>query len=584
MSLHNNSFRKKVLKICFFIMMGFLIVFSGPLVVSAAPTVLDELTERIEGSPMQVFEILINSFENGATQLELNWNTVSQNETPWTNWDNTLLNDTEWSNWDDFWQEMFVDRSFLMDSSESAIEFWNNIRGSYDDDLEYILSGMVWGSPYIDESGKFFFKFYSNQQEQSYGLIIELNDNWTNFDLEVYVDREQAAARTQYANDNFFGFYFDTFANDLLIFFNGLYEHEIIPALPHMSEVDELARHVRELEYFLNSDILNSFDIMDYMDLLLIAFLQAEQTSEQVVIRTGGRSIATERATFTVDLNVIFELLIGITDRMENNANFRMGSLFFENLRRDILAEMDTMSGTIAISLYRGRTGRLFRIGIEMDYTERRYTTTWIDLSEDSLNREWRREPRYDDAITTITIDFGTSPLDTWALEIVNISGAWGEDVIRLKWKVEEYQDAVTHKFIFTEYPVLNWHWSDVVYDEIYNDETLIEVTWDRSNNEFTLYYSYKSRWGSTESASFSGTLAISDSGFTLQISELIEDLLFNFKLSAEAGAPVPSPEFINLDRWIYYFSEVEHLTSLLDDFLFRLWRWGWISSDWIIG
>ena len=60
-----------VFKFC--LLTAIVIAFANPVTVFAAPSVFDELTERVEGSPLQIFSILNDSLERGVVSVDADW-------------------------------------------------------------------------------------------------------------------------------------------------------------------------------------------------------------------------------------------------------------------------------------------------------------------------------------------------------------------------------------------------------------------------------------------------------------------------------------------------------------------------------
>ena len=443
-----NAFRKFYL----LAVMGFIVAFTNPITVSAAPSLLDELAERIEGSPLQIFSILSDSLERGVVSVDADWG----------------------------------------------------------EDTNFALS------------------LYSNQQNQDYGLSVAVNDNWVNFDVDIFANRDRAAARASAASNNFFGIQFDTFADDLQTLIMGMYELEMIPFIPSEAEINEfmgdLLGYINEIETFMN---MNTIDIEDYMDILLEALLQIEHTSERVVIRSAGRSVATDRTSFAIDIDALFSLLINLIDRTEELAGLEVSNQIFAELRQEILETKENVEGVITVAVYTERTGRLRRISLHIESIEHMHSTA----HEENVS---------------FTIDLGRSATDTWSFEMNNYS--FGE-TIQATWEIEETEYNIIHTFTSTQKPT----WSDLV--NVY----IFAIDWNRSTNYLVLSYKEDTFWRAAETYDITLYLTMDNTSFTLQISEY--DI--NATISAKSGVPVPDIDFINLDRWIYHLPELEAILDL---------------------
>ena len=436
-------------KFCLLAVVGLVITFINPVTVSAAPSVLDELAERIEGSPLQIFSILNDSLERGVVSVDADWG----------------------------------------------------------EDTHFAVS------------------LYSNHQNQDYGLSIAVNDNWVNFDVDIFANRERVAARASAASNNFFGVQFATLAQDLLIFLDGLYELGFIPDIfTIIDEVNELEVYLNYLDDFMN---LNSIDIMDYIDIIAEALLQIEQTSERTVIRSAGRSVGVQRNSFTMEVDTLFSILIDMIERTEELVSSEMNNLIFTEMRHEIYAAKENVEGFIVLAFYTERTGRLRRVAFEINTVEFIHS-------------------RYHEENATLILDFGSTATDIWVLELVD--SAFNETK-RLTWVVEENEENSAHIFTATTYT----EWGNHL------DKQIITIDWNLSTYDLVFSYENHSPWREATIDSVAGLLTMDNTSFTLQFSE--DDL--NIKLSAVSGVSVPNIDFINLDRWIYYLPELEAILNL---------------------
>jgi len=481
--------------VCFVVMLG--------LSVSAMPSLFEEWTERVEGSPFQVFSILSESLREGVSAVEADW--------------------VSWRN----------------DQERLAL------------------------------------RFYSNMYDHDYALSFEIVDCWEAIDFNLFLNRERVAFSSSYFGDSAFGLQFATLDEDLHAFFEWLQEHDIITDAPTLLE--EILEYVDVIQEFLASDITTQVDPLEFLDMLLPLILQAEQSMEQVIVDAGGTSVNADRITLTFDmavlLDAVFEMLYTAS-----------GDTMFNELRYDIQQDMENVQATITVAAYMTDTGRLVQIGTEFSTVETRIN--W-----------WSGEEETGNSTLSIIANFGAHATDTW-LFTIDVENIWRSHTITVAWEISEPDsDSIEHKLVvsMSDDDNLAWELLDQFEDMLYEtglfydfwyadyDEDFafdfwyglwneflknrpapqlqhiatIGMLWNRTSGELVFFYEDEDGREDTRGI-VTSILTMDASSFNLHIS----DSDFNFEASATVGAPVPSVDFINLDRW----AEIEFMQALVED------------------
>lgn len=358
-------------------------------------------------------------------------------------------------------------------------------------------------------------RFYSNLQNLDFALTLSVLDRWTDFNLDMLLNRERVAARANYFGDSFLGARFGSLEGDLHTFLADMYALGIFLDMPTAADFEEVLEYVDIINSLPNFD-LPSFDLLSFADLLLPFLLSIQQTNQQVVIESGGANVSVQRSATTVDINAVESFLISVIDRVERDYGLDGWMSVLDEIRSDLLRYYGENAGSATAAIYIDATGRMRRVGLEV-------------ISEDAWG---------DENAISMFVDFGANALDTWAIEIFEDS-TWSTEHIRIAWEIE-HSDLVTHRTIITDtWQNHRWHDTPRV------DETIMTMAWDPAIGALAITIEEHGHWGSFSETAY-GIFTMSDTGFVLQY--VIDDITVT--ISAEAGVAVPRANFINLDSW----------------------------------
>jgi hypothetical protein len=441
----------------------FLVFLSSPTATTfrALANIGNDLEERVEGTPLELFGLLIESLQSGTVTVDF-------------------------------------------DYSDS----WSAARGSV--------------------------TLHSDERRGEYAIEAGIHADGIHVDLDVYFNRDVAAARLRQIDNNYYGIVFDTFGDDFRSFANVL-------GLSR-SETDEVVSVVEMI-----ADILRSTDNADSLtseyEKLLSDFIQnLDVTSVKVDVMSGGNSVSAEEIVFVItdsDIADLFEELFDILENDDNiramyesNAQLSMGIFYtsyddaIRDMRREVRSFTRSLSGEITAKFIVGSSNRLLRIEID------------TDLSYDG------ESDRFD-----MSMDFGASAHDLWVLEINAGTGRDRTSMI-LEWEMSESSRGNETVLRAT----IDDRWSD-------NETSEIALSWtDRGN--FTL--SEKSDWSS--GTLLSGIYTRNSDGFRLEIDDPFRDSFWGESLNLSITASsrsgrIEEVNFINIADW------GESLLERLEDF-----------------
>jgi hypothetical protein len=364
---------------------------------------------------------------------------------------------------------------------------------------------------------------HSDESRGEYAIEAGIHAEGIHVDLDVYLNRDVAAARLRQLDNNYYGIVFDTFGDDFRSFANVL-------GLSR-SETDEVVSVVEMLADLLrNSGDIDSFTA-DYGKLLGDFVKSLDATSERVEITSGGDNVRAQRIDFVATDNDFSRLLEELLDVLENDENFKAlfessailesglfpasYDSFIRDIRREVQSFTGSMSGEIVASFFIGGSNRLLRIEIDTDLT--------FQGNNDPFD---------------MSIDFGASANDLWALE-VNTGTGRDRSTVNFEWDMREtsHGGEVIFKII------TNDRWSD-------NDMSALVLSWT-DGGSFTL--SIEDSWISE--TILSGGYTRNNDGFRLMINDLLTDSFLDGSLSltistSSRSGRIEDVDFINIANW----------------------------------
>jgi hypothetical protein len=363
---------------------------------------------------------------------------------------------------------------------------------------------------------------HSDGDRGEYALEAGLTVAGLSVDLDLYVNRDVAAARLRQIDNNYYGIVFDTFGDDFRSFANVL-------GLDR-SEVDEVVNAVEMLADLLKSADNASSSTDEYGKLLSDFIQRLNSTTERVNITSGGNNVSAQRNKFVVTARDIADLLEELFDVLENDDNVRamlesdLGTMwsmgFFYSSYNDFIREMRRetqsftrgLSGEITASFYTGSSNRLLRIEIVSN------------LAYEGEVGEF-----------DISIDFGASAHDIWTIEMSAGSGRNRESFV-IEWEMRESSRG--NETVLRINTDDGWTTGEVT------------LSWtDRGN--FTL--SMEDDWSSN--TILSGIYTRNSDGFRLEIDDPYRDSFWDESLSLTISASnragrIEEVDFINISQW----------------------------------
>ena len=372
-----------------------------------------------------------------------------------------------------------------------------------------------------------------------YAVLFDIRFDDFNFDFDFYINSDRIAMRSRSISDDFFGFYFDTFADDIQEL-AGLFE--IFGG--DLSELTDTIDMLQEL--FTVEDNLD--EQMEKFNSIIDDFVEnLESSSENTRIEVNGRTVNATRIYYVISSNDIVDFLHNLAAWYEDvlfssinsfNNPMLQDPFFDEQFELDgmmfdityMINEISrSVDGDVTISFYVGNRDRLHRIKID------------ADLEADTERTEMN-----------ITLDFGSSVTDRWEFDI-SVRNGLTDYGINIAWDFEERDNAHVNNFIIS------------VTEGIYTDVLILSSSWNMENGDFNL--SFRGPFG-VISESVSGNLIIEDNNYTLKIYdiELGWGEVMSIEISGQpGGANIDQIDFINIDLW---FESVFDAYSILDYFL----------------
>ena len=192
----------------------------------------DEFNQRLDGTPLEAFEILFDSLESGTVSVDFNYS----------------------------------DR-------------WSHSRGSV--------------------------ALHSDQRRGEYAVEADVTVEGITVDLELYFNRDRAAARVSQFSNNFYGITYDSFRNDFRSFANMLYLDS--DEISSISDVVEMFAEIMRT----NPDL--SISDTEYGKLLSDFMGSAEVNSDREEIQVGTEKVSGRVTTLTFTDREIIKLFVVIS-------------------------------------------------------------------------------------------------------------------------------------------------------------------------------------------------------------------------------------------------------------------------------
>jgi len=388
-------------------------------------------------------------------------------------------------------------------------------------DYENKLPGLWWNT---DASG--WVTLSSNNATREYTLGAEVSVDGESFDVEAHINRERIAARSQLLGDNYYGFRYDTFREDIRVFGKiiGLSEYDM----------DMYANIVDQLNEAMNpepgEEVLFETTYGAYIDVLTNFMDNIEVTSERTRLIRGEGSVRCRLIQMTITRRALLDMLGEFYDVLENDESLRAqievnsdpiqagfygygaGSAYDEllkQLKEAIRVLERSYTGDITLSFYIGRADRLLHAEIN------------ADIDYDGIRTEVKG-----------SLSFGDSVYDTWVFD-VTVKGEKNNENIVIEWDYEAQPDKLVNTVRISS-------------DDI---ESLALISkWEPEKGDFTLAYI-----SDEESGEISGAFLVNNKDFRLVFYNIYpadsSESLF-LEIVAKQGAYFEDIDFINIDKW----------------------------------
>jgi len=387
-------------------------------------------------------------------------------------------------------------------------------------DYENKLPGLWWNT---DANGRV--QLSSNNETREFTLGADVSINGQSFDIEAHMNRERIAARSQLLSDNYYGFRYATFREDIRVFGNitGLSEYEM----------DMYANIVDQINDAMNP-VIDDEDLFittygDYVDVLMKFMDSIEVTTERTRLEKGEESVRCRLIRLKITRRALLDMLGEFYDVLENDESLR--------------AQVDINNDPLQSGFF-GGTGNTYdellkqfkeaiRV-LERSYTGDITLSFYISRADRLLHAEVYADVEYDGLGTQVkgAFSFGESVYDTWVFD-VTVTGEKNNEDIKIEWDYEAQPDKLVNTVRFSS-------------DEI---ESLALISkWDPEKGDFTLAYI-----SDEESNEISGVFFINNKDFQLLFYNIYPDdsseRLF-LEIVAKQDAYFEDIDFINIDSW----------------------------------
>ena len=375
-----------------------------------------------------------------------------------------------------------------------------------------------WLSASVDGS----VKISSILETRDFALVAEVGMYGQTFDIDAYMNKERIALRLQLLGDEFYGFRYETFRDDIRVLGNqiGLSTHD----MDMLSDIVDQLNEMMNAEEEVDEELLKA-----YTNIMTKFVTNIGVSSRRTHIESGTERISCRSVELKITKEALVTLLNDFYDLFENNETIKeqfsaFGSSSipgvdgiygesYEQLMRDfkrIINEFEkNYSGDIILLFYIDREDRLLRIEII------------ADMEYDGESAELKA-----------TLDFGRSVTDTWMLEL-SVVGNHSSETITVFWDYEEHSGSYRNTV-------------HIIASDM--DSITLVSDWYQSNGDFSL--NYIDRWNSGK---ITGNFTTDDKNFRLAFDDFYPggsgDRL-KIEVLAQTGAEIGDVDFINIDKW----------------------------------
>lgn len=357
------------------------------------------------------------------------------------------------------------------------------------------------------------------ETDESAFLIDVSIGGFLNVDLDIFLNTERLAARSNMLGSTAYGITFDTFRDDIRAFgpLIGL----------DNATMDELSDFVEAFTESLDNPMFTDPEeyIAPYIELITKFALGWDMQSRDDQLAVCDANIDVTVVTITITDSDLAEFLTGLHALLKDDEALRSyinlqdsiqgfngsGSMYDEFLGviQDIIDQVDqTVSGQITVEMAISNDNRLIN------------STKTVDLDIDGTPIR-----------VTAVMDLGLSIHDPWTLDFFI-----DDDAFNITWTFPQLDGRFENKLSFGD-----------------ASETIASLAseWFPETGNFTLSYEdYQNR----NSGSFSGVLILDDDGgFDLRFDENIDiggGESIAIGISGAVGANIEQIEYINLDQW----------------------------------
>jgi len=365
-------------------------------------------------------------------------------------------------------------------------------------------------------------KLSSNTETREYALGAELNAYGETFDIDAYMNRERIALRLQLLGDDFYGFRYDTFRDDIRVF----------GRLIRLDDqyMDMLSDIVDQISAVMNAEETDGNMYEAYTGVIENFARNLEVTGRRTNIVTGENRVRCTEVGFRITKETLVELLDDLYDVLENDDTIRSqlemsdnpllygitggyGSGYEQTLRefRNFIRDFQrNYSGDIELLFFINSDDRLIRAVINADMEYDRESTEFI-----------------------ATFDFGNSIEDTWVFEF-HVIDEYSTENLSIFWDFEDL-------------PGNQRNTVNIITTSDLDSITLIS-DWNQDSGDFALVYI--DRW---EKKELTGIFTTDDTNFRIAIDDLYPDSSDDslvIEILAQTGAEIGEIEYINLDKW----------------------------------
>ena len=341
-----------------------------------------------------------------------------------------------------------------------------------------------------------------------------------NVDFEAFMNKERMAFGSKLINNNYYGFRYSTFRDDIEEFgYKANISRDIM---------DTLSDFVEMLDEAINKtgNEKDSASLDAYSTIIQNFIRTCEQTSERVDFDSGGATVKATRVDIIITKEDILQLLSDLYEQLDRDEELResfksletYGSMYtvgvnYNTLLRELSNAIDELddnySGTMTVSFYIGSGDRLLRYEFN----------TNIRMYGERIR-------------ASVSFDFGASVTDRWTMRI----DAEGETV-RINWDYKERSSSIENTITVSA-------GSGTV--------TLMSL-YSPARGDFTLSYETKDDYGWSDRGEITGVFTEDSKGFTLSFDNLMgtdNDGILTIEITGEKGANIKQIDYINLDEW----------------------------------